>query len=138
MSVAARRALFTVLILLTAFRGMVGDAMAYGMTGQMMNPQITMNIIAFSADSMPANGHLEHQKVATMPCHESMAAQDVPVSTEKSETVCSTCQVCHLSVTLPFSIVSHSPSVHHADKPSLSVSAWVSADLALLSKPPLS
>ncbi len=138
MNVVARRALFTALILLTAFRGMVGDVMAYGVTQQMMNAQGTINSIAPSADSMPASGQFEHQKVASMPCHDVASTQGIGVEIPASESVCSTCQVCHLSVTLPISAVAQLQALPHMDKPSLRGSTWVSADPRLTSKPPLS
>lgn len=134
MLITARRALFTVLILLTAFRGAVGDVMAYGMTKQ----AIAINSIALSAASMPGNDRFDSKIMDSMPCHEGAAEQGVEASMPTSESVCSTCQVCHLCVTLPLSAVSCPPVLLQADKPSLRVSAWASADLRLLAKPPLS
>ncbi len=119
MLITARRALFTILILLTAFRGVVGDAMAYEMAQGMLQP-------------------INASSTAGMPCHEAQATAEMPVDEPPQALACSTCQVCHLSVTLPFSASAHTPTVPRASKPHLSVSAWVSADLRLLSKPPLS
>jgi hypothetical protein len=138
MITTARRALFTVLILLTAFRGMVGDAMAYGMTGQMMNAQVAINSVAFGADSMPGNARFDSKIMDLMPCHESSAEQAMDINTPSSESVCSTCQVCHLSVTLPLPVFTCSPTLPQSNKPSLRAGSWVSAELRLLSKPPLS
>ena len=107
-----RRALFILLITLTAFRGMVGDVMAYGMADAAVQGALSMQqlelssahslhqttpeSIAARAYSMPANGHFEHKNASPMPCH-SAADEDSP-STAFAQ--CKTCQICHLSAFL--------------------------------------
>jgi hypothetical protein len=107
-----RRALFILLITLTAFRGMVGDVMAYGMADAAVQGarsiqqerlasahslhQNTPENIADGVDSMPATGHSEHKYASSMPCH-SATDEDSPSS---SFAQCTTCQICHLSAFL--------------------------------------
>jgi hypothetical protein len=86
MKATARRALFTVLILLTALRGMVGDAMAYGMTEQMMQTNATYSI-ALGAVSMQASGHFEHQKALSVPCHDAVSTQGIDDDGSSSESI---------------------------------------------------
>jgi hypothetical protein len=131
-----RRALFSLLILLIAFRGMVGDAMAYGMTSGLMQ-QSLQNVnatesIAARADSMPAIGHLSSENMASMPCHE--ASDDAPA--DAASHACTTCQVCHLTASLPSSFVSLSA------QPLRNVQTawqrtWNSAELQPTQKPPI-
>ena len=127
-----RRSLLTLLILLTVLRGLVGDAMAYGMTGQMMNAHVAINSIALNAYSMPDSEHFEHQKAAAIPCHDAADIDDT------AEQACSTCQVCHLSVSIPLSLAAQLGALPQASAPSLQARSWASADLKQLSKPPLS
>lgn len=127
-----RRALFSLLILLTAFRGMVGDAMAYGMTQQALHSLNTIESIAQPADFAAALGHVSSERAASMPCHE---ATDDP-STNGNSHSCSSCMVCHSPViersTSAAGLVQHvtvyaKPQEHD----------WVSAELSRLQKPPV-
>ena len=129
-----RRFLFSLLILLTALRGGIGDAMAYRMTQGMMSQMSTTSLIASSANSMPATEHFEHQKAIAMPCHE--VSQDDP-GAQGASPACTTCQVCHLSVSLPWAVATAVQALPQAAQPSQPVAVWASADLALFSKPPI-
>ncbi|TAG27130.1 MAG: hypothetical protein EAZ37_06365 [Burkholderiales bacterium] len=128
-----RRTLFCLLILLTAFRGMVGDAMAYGMTQQAMQNMIAIESVASPADSMPATGHFSPEKAASMPCHET--ADDSPAGSTTN--ACTTCQVCHLTASLPSVLVSTHAVHPMRDAPKALALPWHSAELARANKPPI-
>ncbi len=128
-----RRIFFSLLILLTAFRGMVGDAMAYGMSQQAMQNNFAIEIVASDADSMPATGHFSSEKVTSMPCHQ--ASDDA--SMDASANACTTCQVCHLTASLPstfLSLAAHAPA---RELQTARNSLWHSAELQRTSKPPI-
>lgn len=128
-----RRFFFALLILLTAFRGMVGDAMAYEMSfGLVQQVSVATYSVALSAAGKPANGHLASKVQTSMPCHD--AADDEATS---ASPVCTTCQVCHLTASLPTAL-SDLP-VGHAmrDVPGAQTKPWLSAEQALLIKPPI-
>jgi hypothetical protein len=128
-----RRALFSLLILLTAFRGMLGDAMAYGMTQQAMHNSTAIESVAPRADSMPPTGHFSSEKAASMPCHE--AADDAQADAAPS--ACTTCQVCHLTASLP-SVLMSAHAVHPLrEAPEALALPWHSAELHRASKPPI-
>ncbi|MBS7806368.1 hypothetical protein [Variovorax sp. PCZ-1] len=128
-----RRIFFSLLIVLTAFRGLVGDAMAYEMTSGMLHKtQNAIESIAASADSMPANSHFPHEKAASMPCHE--AVNDT--SADASSHACNTCQVCHLSASLPSAFMSLNAQPLR-DVQAAWESTWHSAEQQHIRKPPI-
>ena len=136
-----RRFFFSLLILLTAFRGIAGDAMAYSMnlaqlqqsTSYAAGSVVATELIASSADSMTATGQFSLKKAAPMPCHEpaSDADSDTPSHT------CSTCMVCHSPVLQRASIVMNTPEFVAAYI-ARQDSTWASAELARQQKPPVS
>jgi hypothetical protein len=130
-----RRTLFSLLILLTALRGMVGDVMAYGMTQQAMQNQnaIAIESIAQQIDSMPASGHFSAEKAVSMPCHET--ADEASVETAANS--CSTCQVCHLAVSLPNAGLGIATDAPLRELQIARNSIWHSAELHRASKPPI-
>lgn len=128
-----RRALFCLLILLTAFRGIVGDAMAYGMTQHAMQNSVAIKFISKNAYSMPAAGHLSSEKAASMPCHQ--ASDDMPA--EVSANACTTCQVCHLTASLPSALLGFKADAPRHDLQAAGQSPWLSAELQRASKPPI-
>jgi Tfp pilus assembly protein PilV len=128
-----RRVFFSLLILLTAFRGMVGDAMAYEMTQQAMQNSIAIESIAHRADSMSAAGHFSSEKAALMPCHQ--ASDDMP--SEVSANACTTCQVCHLTASLPSALLGIKADAPRHGLQAAGTSSWLSAELQSASKPPI-
>jgi hypothetical protein len=115
------------LIALLAMRALVGDAMAYGMMQAMANSSAP--VIAMELETQTSA-----KKAASMPCHE-VQAED-RLMAEASPSACTTCQVCHLSVFLPAAISMPEfqlPPFLQASR----ASAWLSADIASVSKPPI-
>lgn len=128
-----RRTLFCLLILLTAFRGMVGDAMAYGMTQQALHSTNAPELIAPSADSARADGDFSSLKSSSMPCHDATA----DAATETSTHACSSCMVCHSPM------LERKAVVTSLTKPMTAYTLsqerdWANADLFRLQKPPVS
>lgn len=120
-----RRTLFCLLILLTALRGVVGDAMAIEMARM---PGSASAAITLEMQT-PA------QEAASPPCHD--AASSTPDNAAPSASECTACQVCHSPV------LQRSPALHELSKSiasfaAVDISIWVSADLIQLQKPPLS
>jgi hypothetical protein len=130
-----RRLFFSLLILLTAFRGLVGDAMAYEMTKQMTHGKMqgATQSVAHHADSTPSNGHISSKKPVPMPCHE-IAGED---AVQEPSLACTTCQVCHLSASLPQPAVGIATLAPASDLQIPSSIAWRSADQQRLIKPPI-
>lgn len=127
-----RRIFFSLMILLTAFRGMAGDAMAYDMTSGMMQQTNAIESIANRAYSMPTTGHFSFEIAASMPCHE---AAEVSSAAGNSHS-CSSCMVCHSPV------IERSTSVaglaqYVTAYATLQEHDWVSAELSRLQKPPV-
>jgi hypothetical protein len=128
-----RRTLFSLLILLTALRGMVGDVMAYGMTQQAMQNAIAIESIAQQIDSIPASGHFSAEKAVSMPCHQSVDEASV----ETAANSCSTCQVCHLAASLPNTGLGIATDAPLRELQAARTSIWHSAELHRASKPPI-
>jgi hypothetical protein len=133
-----RRALFSLLILLTAFRGMVGDAMAYEMRlgGMGQHSVISANaadLVAPRAESSESVNHLSSEKHAATPCHG--ATDDTPTIAASHD--CNACQVCHSPAlqrsNLPISLM-QTPAAYASREDR----SWQSADRAPLQKPPVS
>ncbi len=128
-----RRTMFCLLILLTAFRGMVGDAMAYGMTQQALHSTNATEFVASHADSAGADGHFSSLKSSSMPCHE--ATTDA--ATEAPTHACNSCMVCHSPM------LERKAVVTSLTKPMTAYTLsqerdWANADLFRLQKPPVS
>lgn len=127
-----RRIFFSLLIVLTAFRGMVGDAMAYGMTSGMTQQINALESIASIPYSMPAIGDFLTKKAASMPCHE--AADDA--TTDSIAHSCNSCMVCH-SPLIQHCAVEARLSQHVAAYAWLPERIWMSVDRSPLQKPPV-
>lgn len=127
-----RRTLFCLLILLTAFRGMVGDVMAYGMTQQALQDANATELVAPHADSATADGHFSFLKPASMPCHEvpSDAATDTPTH------ACNSCMVCHSPMLERKAVLTGLTKQMTAYTLSQERD-WANADLIRLQKPPV-
>jgi cytochrome c553 len=113
-----RRALFCLLILLTAFRGVVGDAMAYSMTA----------------------GHVSTQSAPSMPCHETANADETAQAQstdDAASNACTTCQVCHLTASAPSALSQVAIDSQLGALQSLPCKHWLSADVHRASKPPI-
>jgi hypothetical protein len=130
------------IILLIALRGFIGDAMAYEMTAGMLKTSTAntqsmdsnaTKLVAPSAYSMPAIGQFSSEKVASMPCHE--AADDTDVDSNSHS--CSACMVCHSPLAQLFTVVT-SQSQQAQAYVMLQDRAWMSAELSLFQKPPVS
>lgn len=120
-----RRTLFCLLILLTALRGMVGDAMALEMA-RMQSP-----LSAAMSHELQASP----QEAASPPCHD--AAPSTPDNAAQTSSECTACQVCHSPA------LQRLAALPELSKPVASFAArdaskWMSADLIQLQKPPLS
>jgi hypothetical protein len=132
-----RRALFSLLILLTAFRGMVGDAMAYEMRlgGMGQHSMISANATHFVAprtDSSESVNDFSFKKHAATPCHG--VADDTPTIAASHD--CNACQVCH-SPALQRSNLLVSLMQTPAAYASREGHSWQSADQSPLQKPPV-
>jgi hypothetical protein len=119
-----RRYFMVALILLTALRGMVGDAMAL----EMSRMHSGMADVAAQVEHLPA------EPVAARPCHEVM--QD-SAATEPTAPECTSCQVCHSPV-LPFEFIAFSQVLPLSGAANRAALHWVSAELIQLQKPPVS
>lgn len=141
-----RRIFFSLLILLTAFRGIVGDAMAYEMAaGLQQKPSSAAHskainatdLVAPRADSITAKAQFDSNFHASVPCHESAKDVDAQSQADDSEHSCATCMVCHSPAMERPSVTAHLPKLAFSyilrqDN------NWVSADLTHLQKPPVS
>jgi hypothetical protein len=132
-----RRALFGLLILLTAFRGMVGDAMAYEMSMGLAQHSLASNNsiepIAPGANFVTATDHFASEQHTAMPCHG--AAEEASANAPSHD--CNACQVCHSPALQRSSLLAslmHAPTAYaqREDRD------WLSADLTPLQKPPVS
>jgi hypothetical protein len=119
-----RRTFFCLLMLLTALRGMVGDAMA-----------LEMSRMHAGADgiAVQAAHHSDHEPAA-FPCHEADASSPELGGYAGSE--CHSCQICH-SPALQRIHLNSEPNglIAHGDP--LAESPWMSADPAPAQKPPI-
>ena len=114
------------LILLTAFQGMVGSAMAYGMM------QEASEIIAINEYSTLASGQFDHKNSSVMPCH-SAVDEDI---TAHAAGQCTTCQICHLSAELTQPTLSFSLLLTSAPVATFAES-YTSADPLRIVEPPI-
>jgi hypothetical protein len=120
-----RRTLFCLLILLTALRGMVGDAMAL----EMARMQSPLSVAMSHEMQTPTQETVSH------PCHD--AAPSTPNNAAPTSSECTACQVCHSPA------LQRLAALPELSKPAASfavrdASKWMSADLIPLQKPPLS
>jgi hypothetical protein len=121
-----RRYLMAFLIVLTALRGLAGDAMAVTMLSSGHAPMAAMMGSPHHEAEMP-------QATSSHPCHEAAASDDTPSHGASS---CTTCQLCHLSVFTPTQASLAPVQLPHAT-PALSSLAWASAERVSLVKPPI-
>ncbi|MFM7332205.1 MAG: hypothetical protein ACKO1L_11210 [Brachymonas sp.] len=135
-----RRFVFSLLIVLTAFRGLVGDAMAYGMTAGLLQQaqhaagvQNAPKMLASGVNSMPASAHFSSEKTVSMPCHG--AQDDAP--TNAAPSACTTCQVCHLTASLPDLLRCAEGIAAEQMLNATAPTAWLSAEQQRASKPPI-
>jgi hypothetical protein len=140
-----RRFLFALLIVLLPLRGWMGDAMAYSMLGLGTNSHTSVNTdatyLAANNDHMtltlasnPAN--TAPQSASSHPCHDAGAQDDTQANASPASSACTACQVCHLTVSLPqapCTLTQTLSSAPIAQPPVL----WASADLSVLTKPPV-
>ncbi len=127
-----RRFILALLILLTVFRGAVGDAMAVEMgRGQVMASATEM--VAAHAGNTLASDAFGMQNASKMPCHEAMPMSQTD---DAGLAQCVSCQVCHLSAFAPMD--AQLPAFQFAQEPPRHVSAiWHSAELVASFKPPV-
>lgn len=133
-----RRFCLGLLILLTALRGVAGDAMALraieqapGMLlGSVLAPSLSQPMQAAHVQSSDAQS--EHH--AALPCHGPEAAQGDEV---QSHGGCDTCQVCHSGVLIG-TLAAPNPSAQPLFELNPSRTNWRSALLPVASKPPIS
>jgi len=114
------RILTTLLIALLAMRVLFGDAMAYGMVQQTSAPVEAVDIST--------------QTTVAMPCHD--VGADESASAETVVSACTTCQVCHLTLFLTAALQLPELQLPHTLL-AQRVSAWQSADCAVVRKPPI-
>ena len=142
-----RRLLLIAMIIMLPLRGVVGDAMAMQMTNQSFSQAaasetVTTNFVAARAYSVKAIGDSGSAKteknVSSMPCHDMVdqavnSAEDT--ASQSSNTVCTSCQVCHLTAACLDSV---STSKVRAAHPPLAFAPpyWASAELPQATKPP--
>lgn len=114
------------LILLTGLRGLTGDAMAMEMSRMHSDGNATTFTTALT-ELAPADA---------MPCHGegSKTAEDAG---DQTASECTACQVCH-SPALQTTVAQLSATESLAGYLGQAVTNWVSADLTLLQKPPVS
>lgn len=120
-----RSLLFCLLILLTALRGMVGDAMALEMARTQSPASVSVPHAAVAASP----------KTTAHPCHEE-ASPSKP-DAEQTSSPCTDCQVCHslaLQRLMAFSTLYKLATTYAAPD----AWTWMSADLIHQQKPPLS
>ncbi len=133
------------MILLIAFRGIAGDAMAYDMrSGLLQKPSpvessgdpYAMKSIANHADSMLATPQFGLKNFAAMPCHESPLDASSQATPDDAAHACTACMVCHSSVleSPPFIITLPKLAAAYALVQDMT---WLSADLPHVQKPPV-
>ena len=142
-----RRFLLIAMIIMLPLRGMVGDAMAMQMTSQPFaqaadSETAAINSAASNTYSETVSSHSGNtkaeKKASSMPCHDMLdeatnSADDT--ASQSSNTVCTSCQVCHLTAACLDSV---STSLVHAAHPPLAFAPpyWASAELPQATKPP--
>ncbi len=114
------------LILLTAFQGMVGSVMAYGMM------QEASEIIAINEYYKTASGQFDHKNSSEMPCH-SAVDEDI---TAHAAGQCTACQICHLNAELTQPTLSVSLLLTSAPVVTF-VESYTSADPLRIAEPPI-
>lgn len=141
-----RRALLIFMLFLLPIRGLVGDAMAYSMLPAALHSapaaqEVTTNSVAalaifhwatalFGHENMAAEGS---GAAAAAPCHMAAAQAD---STDTAQSQCTSCQVCHLSVTTLLQVHSHLLQTASA-LPQQRQALWHSAEPRLIAKTPV-
>jgi hypothetical protein len=135
-----RRFLLSLLILLTVFRGAMGDAMAMEM-GAGSGKAFAIENIAYQAINTPATGSFYSNDQATAasqlpPCHQN-AATAVDESAKPSHAQCVACQVCHSSA-CAFTVLAVVVEPLAQEPPHSELRTWHSADLGTSFKPPVS
>ena len=142
-----RRFLLIAMIIMLPLRGMVGDAMAMQMTSQPLaqaaaSETVAMNSAAAHAHSETALSHSGNikaeKKASSMPCHgmlDEVSSSADDTASQSSNTVCTSCQVCHLTAACLDSVTT---SLVHAAHPPLAFAPpyWASAELPQATKPP--
>jgi hypothetical protein len=118
-----RRWFAILMLFILPVRGLVGDAMAYSMLPMQLQapPPVVAQAMQPAADSK-------------MPCHEANDASQVGNTADEQQ--CTSCQVCHLSISYPTQAAT---SLHPtaAAAPLQHASVWHSAELRLSVKPPV-
>jgi hypothetical protein len=121
MKTLGKRLTLLLLVLLTVFRGVVGDAMAIE-----MGTHAPSTLGAESSQSQTLSA-------AKPPCH----GQDDSAQTETAEpTKCTACQVCHMATFVP-SVAEPQLAAFTGEPPLEFVTPWHSADRAASFKPPV-
>ena len=137
-----RRFLLILMLLSLPLRGLMGDAMAYSMLPtelkkSVVSSKITTESIAnysiFTSENIEKNDATRSDNVAQSPCHSAAAASD---DASAESYLCTTCQVCHLTVFLP---LFPSLRVAHAgvSLPSQANVLWHSAEPRRIAKTPV-
>ena len=139
-----RHFVFALMIVLLPLRGWMGDAMAYSMLGQGTTPTYAAIVIATNSEAqndlmaMTYDLNSVNKSMQTdfgLPCHGADAAADT-ASTPPAPNACTACQVCHLTASLSQPMPSMVQLRAHAPA-ALPPALWVSADLSVLTKPPV-
>jgi hypothetical protein len=124
-----RRWFAILMLLLLPIRGLVGDAMAYSMLPMpLQTPQPVATQVMQIVQMKQAAAERK------MPCHEANDASQEGNPADAPQ--CTTCQVCHLTMSYPMQsanalqLTAAAPPVQHA-------STWHSAELRLSVKPPV-
>jgi hypothetical protein len=134
-----RRFLLSLLILLTVFRGALGDAMAMDL-GVGSGKAVAIETIAAPAVNTPAKNHFDSDTQAAAspltPCHENAAPAGDEGATS-SHAQCVACQVCHSSACTPVVLAVALPPLAQ-EPPHSGPRTWHSADLSASFKPPVS
>jgi hypothetical protein len=139
-----RHLLFALMIVLLPLRGWMGDAMAYSMLG--MGTNQTAQVATDTTYSVANNDHMAltlasnfansaPQEKSNPPCH-GADTQDNASPASPASNACTVCQVCHLTVSLPQplrTLVQARTGTLAVQPPVL----WASADLSVLTKPPV-
>ena len=151
-----RHFIFALMIVLLPLRSWMGDAMAYSMPFNTMAQGMhtasvasnssagdTIYLAASNDDTTLASGsnsvNIAAQATPKHPCHGADTAPeglDAQSPASNASNACTACQVCHLTACPPLavhSLVQARTSVFAAQPPML----WTSADLSILTKPPV-
>jgi len=132
-----RRWFFVLLILLLPLRGWVGDAMAMQMALQGSHAQASGTMQHADGDSQPVQSHLSMTALTADDCGGHAGAQDTNDAVETTHCeACAMCQTCHTVAVLllPDSLAAAQVSPLST---SATIQVFVSADRALLLKPPI-